>query len=97
MRPNWVLINIYNPYTPQGGKDFLECFKNVSITDDNDCLVVCDFNIMRSSCDRNKLGANPQEIFGLNESISSLRLVKIPQKRMIYTWFNMQPPDPLLE
>jgi hypothetical protein len=68
----------------------------VDTPDDTDWLIIDDFNLIRASSNRNKPGANMQEIFAFNEAISSLGLVELPLKGMKYTWSNMQPPDPLL-
>jgi hypothetical protein len=93
---SWILTNIYGPCSSRGKFDFLNWLKGVDTPDDTDWLIIGDFNLIRASSNRNKPGANMQEIFAFNEAISSLGLVELPLKGMKYTWSNMQPPDPLL-
>ena len=59
-------------------------------------LLVGDFNFMRSTENRNRPGANMNDIFIFNEIISFLGLVELPLKGRAFTWSNMQD-QPLLE
>jgi hypothetical protein len=77
---------MYNPCTPRGKLEFLEWFKIVDMSNDNDWLIIDD---------RNKLGANILKMFDLNEAIRSLSLIELPLKGIRYTWSNMQAPNPL--
>jgi hypothetical protein len=42
----WILTNIYAPCTPDGKKDFCEWFKDIQMPDDQEWLIVGDFNLM---------------------------------------------------
>jgi hypothetical protein len=59
-------------------------------------LLLGDFNYLRSLEDKNKPGADLNDIFIFNEIISYLGLVAIPLKGRKFTWSNMQE-QPLLE
>ena len=52
----WTLTNVYAPCTPEGKTQFLDWFKNVDIDDEDDWLVVGDFNLIRSPSDSFKPG-----------------------------------------
>jgi hypothetical protein len=69
---------------------------NLDIPAEQHWLFVGDFNFYRSVENRNKDGANLNDIFTFNEIISHLGLVELPIKGRFYTWSNMQE-DPLLE
>jgi hypothetical protein len=59
-------------------------------------LLVGDFNLYRSSTDRNRPRGDHSEIYLFNEAISALGLVELPLKGMRFTWSNKQT-SPLLE
>ena len=59
-------------------------------------LILGDFNFMRSVDNRNRPGANLNDIFLFNYIISHLGIHEIPVKGREYTWSNMQD-SPLLE
>jgi hypothetical protein len=59
-------------------------------------MIVGDFNMYRSTENRNMEGGNMTYVFTFNEIISSIGLQEIPLKGKNYTWSNMQE-DPLLE
>lgn len=63
---------------------------------DMEWMILGDFNLMRKPEDRNREGADLNEIFMFNEAISSLGLNEIALQGGKYTWSNMQP-SPLLE
>ena len=58
--------------------------------------MIGDCNLIRRPEDRNKEGADVQEMFLFNEAISVLDLVEIPLLGRHYTWTNKQA-EPLLE
>ncbi|KAJ1287418.1 hypothetical protein BS78_02G008500 [Paspalum vaginatum] len=93
---NWILTNIYAPCTYEGKRVFLDWFKNIIMPEDVNWLIVGDFNLIRSPEDRNKLGADVNEMFLFNEAISELNLVEIPLHGKRFMWSNKQFP-PLLE
>jgi hypothetical protein len=59
-------------------------------------MIVGDFNFYRSMENRNRGGANLQDIMTFNQIINNLGLQEIPLKGRNYTWSNMQE-QPLLE
>ena len=64
--------------------------------EDDDWLVVGDFNLLRKPKDRNREGADLNEIFLFNEAINKLDLIELPLHGRQFTWTNKQFP-PLLE
>lgn len=61
-----------------------------------DWIIVGDFNLLRRPEDRNREGADPNEMFAFNEAINRLSLVELPLHGRHFTWTNKQFP-PLLE
>lgn len=59
-------------------------------------LIMGDFNFIRYPENRNRAGADTQDMFSFNDAISSQALVEIPLKNRSFTWSNMQQ-APLLE
>ena len=59
-------------------------------------LLVGDFNLYRSTTDRNKRGGDHTEMYLFNEAISALGLIELPLKGTRFTWTNKQL-APLLE
>jgi len=64
--------------------------------DEQDLLIVGEFNLMRGPENRNKPGGDITELLFFNEAISSLGLLEIPLLGKQFTWSNKQQP-PLLE
>ena len=93
---SWLLTNIYAPCHTEGKLAFLEWFKHFQMPEDVDWLVLGDFNLIRRPENRNKEGADIQEMFLFNEAISKLGLVEIPLLGRQFTWTNKQA-EPLLE
>lgn len=92
----WLLTNIYAPCTLEGKRDFCDWLKNIQMPDDQDWLLVGDFNLLRTPENRNRAGGDVTEMLLFNEAISALGLVKIPLIGKKITWTNKQHP-PLLE
>jgi hypothetical protein len=92
----WILTNIYAPCTTEGGRTFLDWFKNIQVSDDYLWMVLGDFNLMRRHENRNKPRGDPNLMLGFNEAISKLGLVEVPLSGQAYTWSNKQC-NPLLE
>jgi endonuclease/exonuclease/phosphatase family metal-dependent hydrolase len=69
---------------------------NLDIPAHEHWLFVGDFNFYRSTENRNREGANLNDMFTFNEIISHLGLVELPIKGRGFTWSNMQA-VPLLE
>jgi hypothetical protein len=92
----WLLTNIYGPCTTEGKRNFLQWFKNFATLDDDNWLVVGDFNLLRKLENRNRPGGDVNEMLVFNEAISALGLVELPLYGKKFTWTNKQP-SPLLE
>lgn len=93
---HWILTNIYAPCTHPAKREFLQWFKNINMPDTVDWIVTSDFNLCRSSDDRNQPGGDQVDMYLFNEAISFLGLVDIPLKGRRYTWSNKQV-SPLLQ
>jgi hypothetical protein len=50
---HWILINVYAPCTHLEKREFIQWFKNTSMPDVVDWLIVGDFNLCRTPDDRN--------------------------------------------
>jgi hypothetical protein len=81
---------IYAPCSDPEKHMFVEWFKNLEIDPTSLWLFLGDFNLMRSSENRNIPGGNHNEMMIFNEMISQQALMKIPLKGCQYTWSNMQ-------
>jgi len=92
----WLLTNIYALCTPDGKRDFCDWFKNIQMPDEQDWIIVGDFNLMRSPDNRNRPRGDVTEMLLFNEAISSLGIVELPLQGKHFTWSNKQHP-PLLE
>lgn len=68
---------------------------NLDTSTFDDWLLVSDFNMYRSTDDRNKPGGDAGEMQMFNNLISNLELVEISFSGRTFTWSNMQV-DPLL-
>ena len=69
---------------------------DLNIPSADDWLLLGDFNYIRSPDNRNKPGANVQDMFTFNDFIREQNLTELPIKGRAYTWSNMQL-QPLLE
>lgn len=69
---SWVLTNVYAPCTPQGQRDFISWFQGIQMPNDIDCIIVGDFNLYRNPEDRNRPGADINEMILFNGAISAL-------------------------
>ena len=74
----WLLTNVYAPCTAEGKRNFCEWFKNIQIQDEQNWLLVGDFNLIRSPESRNGVGCDINKMFLFNEAISALGLLEIP-------------------
>lgn len=93
---SWTLVSIYAPCQEEQKQEFIQWLNNMQIPDDEDWMVMGDFNLYRSLEDRNRAGGNMNDIMIFNDIINNLELQEIPLKGRNYTWSNMQE-DPLLE
>jgi len=84
------LTNIYGPSAKKMA--FVTWLINLDISNFDDRLLASDFNLIRSSENRNKPGG---DLGDFNDCILGLDLVEIPFNGRNFTWSNMQS-DPLL-
>jgi hypothetical protein len=95
-KESWTLVSVYGPCRGIERDIFVQWLHDLQIPFDEHWLLVGDFNFMRSVDNRNKPGADMNDIFIFNEIISYLGLVEIPLEGRKFTWSNMQD-QPLLE
>lgn len=88
----WLLTAIYAPCTAEGKRAFIHWFREIQVPLDLDWLIVGDFNLIRKPQDRNRDGADAEEMFIFNEAISKLGVIELPLHGRQYTWTNKQFP-----
>lgn len=93
---SWTLVTIYAPCQGEEKQQFIQWLNDLQIPDNENWMLIGDFNLYRSVEDRNRDGGNINDIITFNDIISNLGLQEIPLKGRNYTWSNMQE-DPLLE
>jgi hypothetical protein len=74
----WTLLNVYGPCTSDGKREFTTWLKNVDIPEEEDWIILGDFNLYRHPEDRNRERADINDMFLFNSTISHLGLSKIP-------------------
>jgi exonuclease III len=92
----WQLTTVYGPCQAPEREEFINWLNDLEIQDNDNWMILGDFNFYRSLNDRNRSGGNINDIFIFNEVISNVGLQEIPLKGRKYTWSNMQD-EPLLE
>jgi hypothetical protein len=93
---SWKLTTVYGPCQGQDRQMFIDWLNDIQIDDYENWMFIGDFNFYRSTENRNRQGANMNDIITFNSIISNLGFQEIPLKGRDYTWSNMQQ-DPLLE
>lgn len=93
---NWILGNVYAPATHQAKLVFLQWFSSFELKDDEDYLLMGDFNLISCLPDRKKLGGCIQEILHFNNAINTLSMEEFPFIGSHFTWNNSQS-SPLVE
>jgi len=88
----WLLTRIYAPCTTIGKKGIFGVVREIDMPPEIDWLIVGDFNLIRRPDDRNRDGADPNEMFLLNEAINNLGLIELPLHGRQFTWTNKQFP-----
>lgn len=87
---------MYGPCQGDSRIDYTNWLHNLQIPQDEDWLLVGDFNYIRSPDNRNKPGGNFNDTITFNDFIRTQCLIELPIKGRSYTWSNMKT-DPLLE
>lgn len=83
------LTNIYGPCTPEGKVDFINWLYNFDTEHLDDWVLAGDFNLIRSPEDKNRPGANMQDIMLFNDLILHLDLAEIQFQGRHFSWSNM--------
>jgi hypothetical protein len=92
---SFVVVNVYGPCEGTSRENFVAWLFSLNIGSDDLWLILGDFNFYRFVENRNRDGANMNDIATFNEVISYLGLIALPIKGRSFTWSNMQI-DPLL-
>ena len=92
----WTLVTVYGPCRGIERDIFVQWLHDLVIPIHENWLLVGDFNFILSVDNRNRPGADMNDIFIFNEIISHLGLLELPLKGRSFTWSNMQD-QPLLE
>ena len=92
----WTLVNVYGPCQGEQRDNFVNWLLNLNIPNNENWLLVGDFNFIRALDNCNKPGRNISDMITFNDFIISQFLIELPVKGRLYTWSNMQL-DPLLE
>ena len=64
---SWTLMNIYGPCSGELREQFVEWLYDLSIPDDEDWLIVGDFNFIISPTNRNKPGGDVDDMLVFND------------------------------
>jgi hypothetical protein len=64
--------------------------------DEQNWIILGDFNVIRRLENRNKPGGDPHLMLAFNEAISNLGILELPLKGQTFTWSNKQQ-NPLLQ
>jgi hypothetical protein len=81
--------NIYGPSSSPKKSASISWLYNFDMTILEDWILVGDFNLIRSTYDRNKPGVNVGDMLLFNDLIQHLDLVDIPFSGRQFTWSNM--------
>jgi hypothetical protein len=92
----WQLVTVYGPCSGLEIDTFVQWLHDLDIPMHENWLLLGDFNFIRSVDNRNKPGADMNDIFLFNSIISHLGLIELPLKGRTFTWSNMQD-SPLLQ
>lgn len=92
----WFLCCVYGPCARPQCDLFVQWLRDLHISPVENWLILGDFNFYRSVDNRNKPGANMNDILIFNDIISHLGLLELPLKGTSFTWSNMQD-NPLLQ
>ena len=91
----WYLTNIYGPAHHEDKQDFFDWLLSIDNTPMHNWIILGDFNLIRSTGNRNWGTGDINHMLMFNSIIAQLDLEDIPIKGRAYTWSNMQD-DPLL-
>lgn len=92
----WTLTTVYGPCHGEKRDLFVQWLYDLDVDPESNWMIVGDFNFYRSVEDRNREGANFNDMNIFNSIITNLGIIEIPLKGRKFTWSNMQQ-SPLLE
>jgi hypothetical protein len=92
----WQLVTVYGPCSGLERDTFVQWLHDLDVPMHENWLLLGDYNFIRSVDNRNKPGADMNDIFLFNSIISHLGLIELPLKGRSFTWSNMQD-SPLLQ
>lgn len=93
---SWTLVSVYGPCVDPDRSLFAQWLFDLQIPDNENWILLGDFNFYRSVENRNRAGGDMNDMMIFNNIISNLGLLELPLKGRSYTWSNMQN-SPLLE
>jgi hypothetical protein len=81
-----IITNVYAPMDHSLKPTFLLEIERICPTDDTTWMITGDFNLMRSTIDKNNTSFRQDEADAFNEVINSLALIELPLTDWLYTW-----------
>jgi hypothetical protein len=93
---SWTLVSIYGPCNDLDRSLFVQWLFDLQIPDNENWILLGDFNFYRSIDNRNMAGGDMNNMIIFNNIINNLGLLELPLKGRSFTWSNMQN-CPLLE
>jgi exonuclease III len=85
----WQLITVYGPTREPERTYFVSWLYSLNLEEDDQLLLLGDFNFYRTTANKNKAGGNANDMLLFNDVIHTLGLVELPLKGRSYTWSNM--------
>lgn len=87
----WTLVSVYGPCQEPDRSLFVQWLFDLDIPDNENWILMGDFNFYRSIDNRNRAGGNMNGMMIFNSVIiSNLGLLELPLKGRSFTWSNMQ-------
>lgn len=83
------LTTVYSPCQREQREEFINWLASVEIEEEENWIIMGDFNFYRSLDNRNRAGGNFNDVMTFNQTIEALGLMEIPLKGRQYTWSNM--------
>lgn len=87
---------MYGPCVEPARSLFISWLRNLDMQEEENWIILGDFNFYRSLENRNRDGGNFQDTLIFNDMTDHLGLIELPLKGRGFTWSNMQA-EPLLE
>ena len=77
-------MNVYGPCQGDERRDFMQWLLDLNIPNNEDWLLLGDFNFIRGPDNRNKPGGNVGDMITFNDFIRNQNLVELPIKGRAY-------------